>query len=138
MSLIGLLYSSDTLTMTSWHALELLRDFDRRRTHFVAVTIRRRTDSTNPRTLYSLIDCEVLPRTLMEEKYANVADLLHHGQLRAEVSTNPLTIWDADEVERKTEWAHVGALGSCMVVTMELPEGDNRSVTQAFMDVSYV
>lgn len=32
-------YISHTLTVLSWHALELLRDFDRRRTHFIVIPL---------------------------------------------------------------------------------------------------
>lgn len=51
----------------------------------------------------------------------------------SEVGTSPVAIWDAQEVDRKK--GSEGALGACMVVSMELPEGDNRSVRQAFVEV---
>lgn len=89
-------------------------------------------------TLYSLVDAEVFSRTLMEEKYANISDLLHGDRSMAGASPSPLALWDANEVERKSEWEHVGALGSCMVVSMELPEGYDRPVREAFMDVRCV
>lgn len=74
----------------------------------------------------------------MEEKYANITDLLHRDRSMAGASPSPLELWDANEVERKSEWEHVGALGSCMVVSMELQEGDDRPVREAFMDVRRV
>lgn len=69
----------------------------------------------------------------MEEKYHNTGDILRDERPTSEVGTNPVSIWDMQEVDRKKESAR--AYGACMVVSMELPEGDNRSVKQAFKEV---
>lgn len=123
---------SDTLTVTAWHALELLRDFDRRRTHFLALTLRLRPGNP-PRTLYSLIDCEVLPRALIDEKHENPQGILRGDFTKA--ATGALALWDQQERDRVR---YHGALGACIVVSMELPEGDERGVKQAFMEASII
>lgn len=69
----------------------------------------------------------------MEKKFANTGDMLRGERPTSEVGTNPVSIWDAQEVDRKRESAR--AFGACMVVSMELPEGDNRPVRQAFVEV---
>lgn len=69
----------------------------------------------------------------MEEKYQNTGDMLRDERPASEVGTNPVSIWDMQEVDRKKESAR--AYGACMVVSMELPEGDNRPVRQAFKEV---
>ena len=67
----------DTLTVSAWRLLELTKDISRARTHFLILTLRR-TASSNPRALYSLVDAEVLPWSVLEAAYANrvnVSDL---------------------------------------------------------------
>lgn len=65
----------------------------------------------------------------MEEKLESAEDLL--GGNLAGGATSPLEIWDMQERDRIRD----GGLGVCMVVSMELLEGDNRSVKQAFIEV---
>ena len=122
--LFHLQISRDTLTVSAWHLLELTKDISRARTHFLARTLRR-TASSNPRTLYSLIDAEALPFSMLEAVYAN------RVQLSDSSPVSPKAMLEQDEVERKRE----GGIGSVMVVSIELPKGDNRSTRDALTQV---
>ncbi|KIM78987.1 hypothetical protein PILCRDRAFT_823849 [Piloderma croceum F 1598] len=119
------IHNGDTLTVSAWHLLELTKDISRARTHFLTLTLRR-TASSNPRTLYSLVDAEVLPFSMLEAVYANRASLSDLTPV------SPRAMLDQDEAERKRE----GALGSVMVVSIELPKGDNRPPRDALTLVS--
>lgn len=115
----------DTLSFSAWNLLGLLRDISRARTHFLAVTLRR-TDSFNSRTMYSLVDAEALPWSVLDAVYANRAHI-------ADLSpVSPRLMLEKDEEGRKRRGE---ALGSVMVVSIELPHGDNRSPRNALSEV---
>jgi hypothetical protein len=109
----------DLLTVSAWNLLGLTTDITRAKTHFLLLTLRR-TSSSNPRTFYSLIDVAAIPLSALERAYASRVTL-------AETRVSPMASLAEDEQRRKRD----GALGSVMVVSVELPEGDNRSPHEA-------
>lgn len=115
-----LIFARDTLTVTAWNMLELTRDITHAQTHILALTLRR-TDSSNPRTYYDLVEVEVVPMTLLDAIYSNRGDL----------SVSPRTVLEQDAERRKPD----GALGSVMVMSIELPKGDNRPLRDALSEV---
>lgn len=117
-------HNGDTLTVSAWNLLELIRDITRAQTHILALTLRR-TDSSNPRTYYDLVEVEVLPMTLLDSIYSNRADL----------NMNPLSprmLLEQDAERRK----HDDSLGSVMVISIELPKGDNRPPRDALSEMN--
>jgi len=118
-------HNGDTLTVSSWNVLGLTRDISRAKTHFLALTLRR-TDSSNPRTYYSLIEAEVLPWTVLEAIYAN------RGNFTDLSPVSPRAMLEQDAERRKPD----GALGSVMVISIELPEGDNRPPRDALKELN--
>ena len=72
--LMTLTSTRDTLTVSAWNLLELNQDITRAQEHILAPALRR-TDSSNPRTYYDLIEVEVLPMTLLDSIYSNRGDL---------------------------------------------------------------
>ncbi|KDR83166.1 hypothetical protein GALMADRAFT_239000 [Galerina marginata CBS 339.88] len=123
-SLNALTFSRDTLTVSAWNLLELTRDITRAQTHILALTLRR-TDSSNPRTYYDLVGVEVVPMTVIDAIYSNRGDLNMNP-------VSPRTVLEDDAKRRKPD----GALGSVMVMSMELPKGDNRSPRDALSDMN--
>jgi hypothetical protein len=124
LNLKTLISTRDTLTVSAWNLLELTRDITRAKTHILALTLRR-TDSSNPRTYYDLVEVEVLPMTLLDSIYSN----------RSEINMNPASprmVLEQDAERRK----HDGSLGSVMVMSIELPKGDNRPPGDALSEVS--
>jgi hypothetical protein len=117
----------DTLTISAWHMLDLTRDITRAKTHFLLLTLRR-TASSDPRALYSLIDVAVLPLSVLEDSYS------HLGRLGDESPVSPTAMLAENEKERQRE----GALGSVMVMSIELPKGDSRSPQDALKEVDRV
>lgn len=116
----------DTLTVSAWHLLELTKDISRAKTHCLVLTLRH-TDSPNPRAIYSLIDAEVLPLSILEATYENRTNFWSElGQ-----TVSPKEMLASDEEERK----RAGGLGSVMVMSIELPKGDNRSPRNAMNEV---
>lgn len=75
--------------------------------------------------MYSLIDAEALPFSVLESAYAN------RGQLSDLTPVSPKAMLAKDEEGRKRD----GALGSVLVVSIELPKGDNRSIRDALSQV---
>lgn len=114
----------DTLTVSAWNLLELTRDITRAKTHFLALTLRR-TESSDPRTLYSLVDAEVLQWSVLETAFANRANFSDLSPVSVK------EMLENDEAERKRE----GGLGSVLVMSMELPKGDNRPPHKALVEV---
>ncbi|KAG7098985.1 hypothetical protein E1B28_000871 [Marasmius oreades] len=72
--------------------------------------------------MYSLIDADVLPLTVLEKKF-------EHAALPDPVigqSTNPITILQKDDEERKRN----GHLGSVLVVSVELAESEMKKTPE--------
>lgn len=103
----------------------LVKDMSRAQTHFMAVTLRR-TASHNPRTFYTLVDYEIIPFSWIEEAWANRVSALD------ESPCSPQAILARDAAERKK---NDGALGSVLVISLELPPGDDRSPREALKNV---
>lgn len=116
--------TSDTLTVSAWNLLELTQDITRAQEHILALTLRR-TDSSNPRTYYDLVEVDVLPMTLLDSIYSNRGDLDMNP-------VSPRLVLKQDAERRKPE----GALGSVMVMSIELPKGENRPLRDALSEVS--
>lgn len=114
----------DTLTVSAWNLLELIKDISRARTFFLALTLRR-TESSNPRTLYSLVEAEVLPLSALEAVFASL------GNFADSSPVSPKSLLARDEEQRKRE----GGLGSVMVMSIELPKGDSRKPHDAMKEV---
>lgn len=105
----------------------LVKDISRAKTHFMAVTLRR-TPSHNPRTFYTLIDYEIIPLSWIEEAWSNRVSVVDE---RTPFSPKTILTRDADERMRND-----GALGSVLVISFELPPGDDRSPREAVKNVS--
>lgn len=118
----------DPLTFSAWYLLELIKDISKAQTHFLAVTLHR-TTSSNPRILYSLVDAEVLPLSALEGAYANRAHFTDSSPV------SPRSMLAMDEQQRR---ARDGALGSVMVLSIELPKGDNRPPHKALSEVRWI
>lgn len=106
----------------------LVRDISRAKTHFMAVILRR-TPSHNPRTFYTLVDYEIIPFSWIEEAWSNRASAADES-----LACSPAAFLERDAAERKKD----GALGSVMVISLELPPGDDRSPREALKNVSRV
>ncbi|KAI0041117.1 hypothetical protein FA95DRAFT_1565725 [Auriscalpium vulgare] len=102
-------HNGDTFTVAVWQALDLLNRIERRLTHVLALTVRR-TQSTEPRKFYSLIDAEAVPIELITERFGD---------------TPEKTIKRTDVQQRAA-----GNLGAVMVMTFELLPGDNRPLRE--------
>ena len=113
----------DTLTFSTWYLLELIKDISKAQTHFLVVTLHR-TMLSNPRILYSLLDAEVLPLWALEGTYANRAHFMDSSPV------SPRSMLATDEQQRR---AYDGALGSVMVLSIELPKRDSRPPHKALL-----
>lgn len=104
--------------------MDLVKDISKAKTHFMAITLRR-TASSNPRTYYTLVDYEIIPFSWIEEVWSARANIVDSSQV------SPKIIRDNDEAERKSD----GALGSVLIMSCELPPGNNQSVREALKSV---
>jgi hypothetical protein len=128
-------HDSDTFTVASWLALDLLNDLGRRKTHFLAVTLSRNhhVPRSSPRRMYTLIDAEALPFDVLNKRYDSYTILGPQDEWpkhpREGLSPgHPRLALESDEEIRLLQ----GALGSVMVVSVELNERErNRSVQEA-------
>jgi hypothetical protein len=133
-------HDSDTFTVASWLALDLLNDLGRRKTHFLAVTLSRNhhVPRSSPRRMYTLIDAEALPFDVLNKRYDSYTILGPQDEWpkhpREGLSPgHPRLALESDEEIRLLQ----GALGSVMVVSVELNERErNRSVQEAVEKVS--
>jgi hypothetical protein len=106
--------------------MDLVRNLDKAKTHFFALTLRRHTEETDTRKYYSLVDAEVLPLSLLDDKFRHTADAAtgqpvnHMDMLRRECA--PLM--------------REGALGTMIAMYIELGPEEEKSVEQAVKDVS--
>ncbi|KAF8055855.1 hypothetical protein FPV67DRAFT_720588 [Lyophyllum atratum] len=125
LSMFAKSHNGDTLTFAAWHFLGLVRDISRAETHFLAVTVRR-TASSNPRTYYSFADAEVLPWSALEAVYANRMSFADSSPAA------PRAMFRRDAEQRKR---NDGALGSVMVISIELPKGENMPPREALKEL---
>jgi len=116
-------HNGDTLTVSAWNLLELNQDITRAQTHILALTLRR-TESSNPRTYYDLVEVEVVPMTVLDSIYSNRSDLNMN-------SVSPRLMLKKDAERRKDD----DCLGSVMVMSIELPKGENRPVRDALSEM---
>jgi hypothetical protein len=112
------------MTVAAWHLLDLTRDISRAQTHLLALTLRR-TDSSNPRTMYNLIETEVVPWDFVDQVFSKL------GNFTDSSPVSPRRMLAQNAEERKRD----GALGAVMVISLELPEGDNTTPRQALAQV---
>ncbi|KAJ6602564.1 hypothetical protein DFH09DRAFT_899927, partial [Mycena vulgaris] len=128
---IEMAFCSDSFTFGCWHAMDLIRNLDKAKTHFLGVVLRRKLDATTDRTLYTLVDVEVLPFRIMDEKFKSSARLTPSGQELPGLS--PINVLKQDAESRKND----GALGSVMVISTELDEkAPSKSVEQYMIDTA--
>lgn len=114
----------DTLTISAWNLLGLVQDISRAQSHFLALTLVR-TDSSNPRTMYTLGEAAALPFSELEVLYTNRANFADSSRM------SPKMVLAQDAADRKRS----GGLGSVMVVSVELPNGDTKSPRDALKEV---
>ncbi|KAF7305816.1 MYND-type domain-containing protein [Mycena chlorophos] len=127
-------HNGDTFTMACWHAMNLVQDIGKAKTHFLAVTLSRNLNATNPRALHSLVDAAVLPFAVLEEKFSGAALLAQDASSGShrEIPMTPLDMLRANERERVRD---DGALGAVLVTCVELgPKEKAKSVEQAVRD----
>ncbi|TFY55408.1 hypothetical protein EVJ58_g8269 [Rhodofomes roseus] len=117
-------HNGDTLTIACWQAMDLVKDIRKADTHFLGVTLRKNEDWTNVRAMYKLVDAQVLPLTLVAQKYATVADAYDE---------HPVDVIDqvlgADKRRRLAD----GGLGSVLVIAFELSPDENMTVEEAVL-----
>ncbi|KAF7307970.1 MYND-type domain-containing protein [Mycena kentingensis (nom. inval.)] len=125
-------HNGDTFTVVCWHALNLVRNINKAKTHFFAMTLSRNFDATNPRAMHSLIDAAVLPLSVLQDKFSNMGVLAQDAQgSHKEVPFTPLDMLRQNEQERLRD----GGLGAVMVVSVELSKKEKgKSVEQAVRD----
>lgn len=106
-----------------------MQDISKAKTHFLAIILKRKvSESENPRILYSLVDAEVLPLSVLEKKFANTAIANALGPK----PMDPLAVLRQNTAER----IQAGGLGAVMVMSVEILEGEEgKSPEQAVLDV---
>ncbi|KAI5900699.1 uncharacterized protein SCHCODRAFT_02483727 [Schizophyllum commune H4-8] len=119
--------SSDTYTICAWLALDLANHPERATTHFLGITLRRNLKSTNPRALYTLVDAEVLPLSVLQDTFEG------RWAMDGSYPVSPILALEHDARGRKI---NDGALGSVMVFSVELQEDEEKTVEQAVRTVS--
>ncbi|KAE9382724.1 hypothetical protein BT96DRAFT_1010129 [Gymnopus androsaceus JB14] len=91
------------------------------KTHFFAITLKRNIASSDPLTLYSLVDADVLPFSILDKKYEHAAGV------------NPASILRDNEQERIRN----GGLGAVLLMAVELAEDElHKTPEQAVIDTS--
>ncbi|KAH8824954.1 hypothetical protein DL96DRAFT_1611382 [Flagelloscypha sp. PMI_526] len=124
-------HNGDSYTLACWHAMDLINNIKKRETHFLAVTLRRNFAATNDWLLYTLIDADVLPMSVIEKKWANLAVLTPFGELPV---MSPIELRKRDEENRKGSY---GSLGSVLVLSVELnEEEENLTVEEAIIQIA--
>jgi len=81
----------------------------------------RRTPSKHPRTFYSLEAYDIIPLSWLEKLWSNLGNAIDESPV------SPKKILADDAAKRKKD----GALGSVLVISMELAPGNNRSPREA-------
>lgn len=128
---ITVLIRSDrvTLSFACWQAMDLMTDIHKAETHFLGITLRKNNESTNPRAAYSLVDAQVLPLTLLVEKYKHMATA--HDEQPVDMLEN--AFW-ADRRRRIAD----GGLGSVLAMSFELAPGEDMTVEEAVAKVGCI
>ncbi|KAJ7255349.1 hypothetical protein C8J57DRAFT_1075812, partial [Mycena rebaudengoi] len=108
---------SDSYTVACWHAMNLAHDLNKAQTHFLGVVLQRNLEAKTDRTLYTLVDAEVLPLTVLLKKFESVTILTPSGK---EVPMTPVDMLKQDAARRMQD-ASDGALGSVMVSHTNCP-----------------
>lgn len=122
-------YDRDTLTIACWQAMDLMTDIHKAETHFLGITLRKNKETSNPRAMYSLADAQVLPLTLLADKYKYIATA--HDERPVDVLEE--YFWK----DRKKRLAD-GALGSVLAMSFELAPGEEMTVEEAVAKVGCV
>ncbi|KAJ7054610.1 hypothetical protein C8F01DRAFT_1162157 [Mycena amicta] len=129
-------HNGDTFSVVIWHAMNLLRDINRAKTHFFAITLTRNFSATNPRALHTLVDAAVLPLSILEDKF----DKMGVAFMNASGSTHdPPVMFSPVKVLRDSaeEEKRKGALGAALTICVELSRKEKgKSVEQAVKDTS--
>ncbi|KAI0732300.1 hypothetical protein C8Q72DRAFT_141738 [Fomitopsis betulina] len=116
------IHNGVTLSFACWQAMDLMTDIHKAETHFLGITLRKNNESTNPRAAYSLVDAQVLPLTLLVEKYKHMATA--HDEQPVDMLEN--AFW-ADRRRRIAD----GGLGSVLAMSFELAPGEDMTVEEA-------
>ncbi|KAF7297424.1 Chondroitin AC/alginate lyase [Mycena indigotica] len=126
---------NDTYNVVIWHAMDLVRDIGRAKTHFFAMTLTRNHEATNPRAWYSFVDAAVLPLSLLEEKFDNVATMTaNEDGSTTETPWSPLAVLKTHDEEMIRKG---GALGAALIVAVELSKKEkSKTVAQAVKETS--
>ncbi|KZP19551.1 hypothetical protein FIBSPDRAFT_563779 [Athelia psychrophila] len=122
----SLSHNGDTLIISAWCLMGLVKDTSPAQTHFMVVTLRR-TASHSPRTFSTLVDYEIVPFSWIEEAWANRVSALD------ESPCSPQAILARDAAESKK---NDDALGSVLGISLELPPGDDRFPREALKNNS--
>ncbi|EPT04233.1 hypothetical protein FOMPIDRAFT_159226 [Fomitopsis schrenkii] len=99
-----------------------MTDIHKAETHFLGITLRKNKETSNPRAMYSLADAQVLPLTLLADKYKYIATA--HDERPVDVLEE--YFWK----DRKKRLAD-GALGSVLAMSFELAPGEEMTVEEA-------
>ncbi|KAJ7057696.1 hypothetical protein C8F01DRAFT_1150704 [Mycena amicta] len=112
----------------SWYAMDLAHNFSRSTTHFVGITLSRNVSSNDPLTLYSLVDVDVLPFSVLKP----LSRSLHadgHGAIDV-----------VEQFKRGVKsmvGANPGIVGGVMILCVELApkdQADTKNVEQAICE----
>ncbi|KAI4522693.1 hypothetical protein K525DRAFT_268674 [Schizophyllum commune Loenen D] len=115
-------HNGDTYTVCAWLALDLAKHPSRATSHFLAITLRRNLESTNPRAMYTLIDADMLPFSVLQETFEG------RWAMDGSYPVSPMLVLEHDARGRKV---NDGALGSVMVFSVELQEDEEKTVEEA-------
>ncbi|KAE9382723.1 hypothetical protein BT96DRAFT_1010128 [Gymnopus androsaceus JB14] len=102
-------------------------------THFLMITLKRNLSSSNPLTLYSLIDADVLPLSILDTELSKAS----HVESPEKVEGVPHPVALRIDLLRKDEQQRLtaGSLGSVLLVSVELTEDEmHKSPAQAVLD----
>lgn len=112
--------------------MDLARNILKAKTHFFAITLKRNTASSDPLTLYSLVDADVLPFSILDKKYEHAALMYSDPEIGHIQGVDPASIL------RDNEQQHIrdGGLGAVLLVTVELAEDElHKTPEQAVIEV---
>ncbi|KAE9399096.1 hypothetical protein BT96DRAFT_994216 [Gymnopus androsaceus JB14] len=126
-------HNGDTYTVVCWQAIDLARNMSKAKTHFFAITLKRNIASSDPLTLYSLVDADVLPFSILDKKYEHAAVVHPDPEIGHVQGVNPASILRDNEQERIRN----GGLGAVLLMAVELAEDElHKTPEQAVIDTS--